>query len=244
MPTHHIQLRNATKRYRGSEDTFELYIPTMQLKRGGLYIVAGRSGCGKTTLLDAMGCMSSFDEVTEYSLHNLQGEHIALAKASNLTLAETRRRHIGYVLQQGGLLPFLTAKQNILLPIELSLRSKSRKEAALDMIAQLGLTPKHLNYYPHALSIGQRQRVCIARALAHRPEFLLADEPTGALDPANAGVVRDLLLKYARYYGVTTLIVTHDVELFAGDADGIFGFDIDQQASTTRSTLIAPSTPQ
>lgn len=232
----HLELVGASKRYASSSESFELRIPHLQLERGLTYVVAGKSGCGKTTLLDAVGCISSFDSVERFILSSKSEGRLSLHKASSRQLARVRRLSLGYVLQQGGLLPFLTAEQNILLPLRLSGRDRALGEEALELASQLGMYD-YMGHYPSALSIGQRQRVSIIRALVHRPELVLADEPTGALDPASAQSVCQILQRCAQFYGATMLIVSHDCELFKPIADGGLGFEIERGDYCTYSTL-------
>ncbi|MDO5483736.1 MAG: ATP-binding cassette domain-containing protein, partial [Desulfovibrionaceae bacterium] len=132
-------------------------------------------------------------------------------------LAELRLRHLGYVLQTGGLLPFLTVEENILLNCaSLGLLAAGRKRAQ-ELSERLGIA--HLRkQYPDTLSVGERQRVAIARALAHGPQVVLADEPTAALDPCHAANVLALFSEIARDMGLTMLMVSHapDMALAAG----------------------------
>jgi putative ABC transport system ATP-binding protein len=126
------------------------------------------------------------------------------------TLAELRSRHIGYVLQYGGLLPYLTVRENI----ELSRRllGLSTEDRAVDFADKLGIAAQ-LDKLPDALSVGQRQRAAIARALAHEPKIILADEPTAAVDPAHAERIFALLVELADVLGVTLIAATHAHDL-------------------------------
>ncbi len=232
----HLELINAVKRFECVGDSFELLVPSVKIKRGLTYVVVGKSGCGKTTFLDALGCISKFDYAEKFILYSSSEGAITLHNASSRCLARVRRLNLGYVLQQGGLLPFLTVKQNILLPLRLSQRNKAYGDDALELAAHLGMS-NYFNYYPSELSIGQRQRISIVRALIHRPQLVLADEPTGALDPASAISVREILKKCAQFYGATMIIVTHDADLFKPIANGLLEFDIVRHHHCTYSTV-------
>lgn len=220
-----VSLRNAVKRFESSDCYFELRVPSLTLRASEVCVVLGSSGCGKTTLLDALGCISDFCSCEHFRL-SLGGKETDITRLSAEGKARLRCKSIGYVLQQGGLLPYLTAWENIELPLRFSGRLHLRAEAArlaedLDIADQL-------NKKPDALSLGQRQRVSIARALAFRPALLLADEPTGALDPVTAAEVKEKLLAAARQQGTTLVIVTHDPGLFAPVADRCLGFRLER----------------
>lgn len=222
-----IRIRNAVKthRDRGNAAAFSLSVPELDLEAGGVCVVAGRSGCGKTTLLDVLGCISAFDSCETFSLTHGERSY-DLHRAGATRRASLRRGTIGYVLQQGGLLPFLTAWENIALPLNMIGSYRQHRESAMALAETLGIADL-LSRRPAELSIGQRQRVSIVRALAPRPGLLLADEPTGALDPISAQVVRAQLLEAARGLNITTIIVTHDVELFTPVADMLLGFRVE-----------------
>ena len=125
-----------------------------------------------------------------------------------------RLRHLGYVLQTGGLLPFLSAKENILLHCRSLGIVRQRGEAVDAIVERLGI--RHLlGQYPGTLSVGERQRVAIARALAHGPGVVLADEPTAALDPWHASNVLNLFTDLTRELGITMIMVTHAPDMAA-----------------------------
>ncbi len=229
---HIIHIQEGLKRHAGSGEPFELYVPELCVFPGEVCLVAGTSGCGKTTLLDALGCASRF---THCKFFQLAATNVL--KAGSGRLSVLRRQNIGYVLQQGGLLPFLTARENIMLPAELCGLSEVEAQARMErLVRKLGIAHQ-LSKLPHELSIGQRQRVSIARALMNRPSVLLADEPTGALDPASALEVRALLIGAAREQGCGVVLVSHDVELFSPVADTLMQFRIERDKVGVRSIL-------
>ncbi|HGM5579088.1 TPA: ABC transporter ATP-binding protein [Pseudomonas putida] len=196
---------------------YRLQIGDLRLGAGERVALVGPSGCGKSTLLDLLALVLAPDTADAFSLE-LEGtvqDVAGLWRGRRLDrLAALRSRHLGYVLQAGGLLGFLDVRGNIRLPRQLLGLADDggveRLAAALDVSDQLDKRPA-------ALSLGQRQRVSCARALAHAPSLLLADEPTAALDPVNAERVMQLLLRQAEAHRVTCIIATHD-EALARDA--------------------------
>jgi putative ABC transport system ATP-binding protein len=125
-------------------------------------------------------------------------------------LSELRSRHIGYVLQHGGLLPYLTVRKNIELTRELL--GLPVDDTAVNLAAKLGIE-QQLDKLPSALSVGQRQRAAIARALAHAPPIVIADEPTAAIDPLNAARIVGMLVELVEELGVTLILATHAQDL-------------------------------
>ncbi|KPB77100.1 ABC transporter [Pseudomonas syringae pv. maculicola] len=187
-----------------------MHLPELNLARGQVVAITGESGCGKSTLLEALGLLLAPQSIAQY---NLDGVDIAalLAADDQPALADVRARALGFVLQSGGLLPFLNIRDNINLPRRLSgLDSKS--DHVDRAITALRLEPL-LDQLPQALSIGERQRVACVRAIAHLPRLILADEPTAALDPHNARQLFELLLSLVDELGLSALIVSHDWQL-------------------------------
>jgi putative ABC transport system ATP-binding protein len=180
---------------------------------GSSVAVVGPSGCGKSTLLGVLG---GLDTPTS-GLVRIAGADIS--SMTDRQRARFRRAHVGMVYQADNLLPFLTVAENVLLQLALhhsvngnrerSNAHSDAREATEDLLSALGLSDK-TNQLPDQLSGGQRQRVAVARAIVHHPDLILADEPTGALDSANARVVVDLLLAAQQKLGATLVMVTHD----------------------------------
>lgn len=201
---------DGVRKTRGQDaQRYSLQVDRLHLAVGERVALVGPSGCGKSTLLDLLALVLAPDAAQGFVLG---GEDVAgLWRGRQLDrLASWRSRHLGYVLQAGGLLDFLDVRGNIRLPRQLlglgDDGSVERLAEALDVHDQLGKKPA-------ALSLGQRQRVSCARALAHAPTLLLADEPTAALDPVNAERVMQLLLREAKARQVTCVVATHDEAL-------------------------------
>jgi putative ABC transport system ATP-binding protein len=198
------------RRGRGAE-VFRLRLPQLELRRGELLAVTGRSGSGKSTLVEALGLVLAPVSVEQFALATSAGpaDLAAMWHAGDETgLSRLRARQLGFVLQGGGLLPFLSVAQNIALSRRLA-GLPADASRARELAARLGIAAL-LERKPGALSTGERQRASIARALAHAPALLLADEPTAALDPEHAARVFALLLQLAREQGIAALVCTHD----------------------------------
>ncbi|MBD1216452.1 MAG: DevA family ABC transporter ATP-binding protein [Aphanizomenon flos-aquae Clear-A1] len=181
-----------------------LFDINLEIKAGEIVILTGPSGSGKTTLLSLIGALRS---VQNGSLQELNQE---LYGASEEQLVQIRR-HIGYIFQAHNLLPFLTARENVQMSIELH-ENISKKQAIAKseaILKEVGLGER-INYYPDNLSGGQKQRVAIARALVGHPSIVLADEPTAALDKKTGRDIVNLMQILAKEQHCTILLVTHD----------------------------------
>ncbi|MGK9169323.1 ABC transporter ATP-binding protein [Inquilinus limosus] len=204
-------LRDVTLRRGTGAAVFELVVSSVVIPRGEVLFLTGQSGSGKSTLLDLLAGTLAPDRAGTFELRAAGGgaaDLAALWRAGRQNaLAALRARSIGYVLQTGGLLPYLTVAENI----ALTARIAGRTDAAhlRDLAQRLGLT-RLLGLPPGRLSVGERQRVAIARALAHRPDILLADEPTASLDPPTADQVFGLLLETVERLRTTAIIASHD----------------------------------
>jgi putative ABC transport system ATP-binding protein len=181
-----------------------LFQINLKITAGEIVILTGPSGSGKTTLLSLIGGLRS---VQEGSLQHFEKE---LRGASEEQLVQTRRQ-IGYIFQAHNLLPFLTARQNVQMSIELQehLGGRETEERAALILEKVGLGHR-IDYYPDSLSGGQKQRVAIARALAGNPPLVLADEPTAALDSKTGRDVVNLMQRLAKEQRRTIVLVTHD----------------------------------
>ena len=169
---------------------------------GSSVAITGPSGCGKSTLLGVIGGLA----VPTAGVVRIGGEEVS--SLPDRRRSDFRRTHVGFVYQADNLLPFLTVVENVELQSALDGRS-SGVDRSFELLDKLGLADE-AHRLPDHLSGGQRQRAAVARAVVHRPEVILADEPTGALDAANAAGVIDLLLEVRREIGATLVMVTHD----------------------------------
>ncbi|TFF36645.1 ABC transporter ATP-binding protein [Pseudomonas sp. RIT623] len=204
-----IRLDGVRKTRGQGAQRYSLQVDQLHLAAGERVALVGPSGCGKSTLLDLLALVLAPDAAAGFCVGGV--DVAGLWRERQLDrLAALRSRHLGYVLQAGGLLGFLDVRGNIRLPRQLlglgDDGSVERLAEALDVHDQLAKKPA-------TLSLGQRQRVSCARALAHGPALLLADEPTAALDPVNAERVMQLLLREADARQVTCVVATHDENL-------------------------------
>ena len=208
-----LVLEQVRKRRAADDRVFELTIERLALGSGERLAVVGQSGSGKSTLLDLAGLALAPDGARVFRLER-DGEPADVGKLWRErdleALAGLRARHFGYVVQSGALLPFLSVADNVHLP--LSLAGRRDRERVRDLLDRLGIASLE-RVLPERLSFGQRQRVAVARALAHRPDFLLADEPTASLDPDNARRVMEALLELTAAEGSALLLVSHDLDL-------------------------------
>ena len=195
-----VEFKNVTRVYTsGDHELRGLDGVDMTLDEGKFVVVLGPSGAGKSTLLNILG---GLDSPTEGKVI-VEGRDISTL--SNDELADYRAKTVGFVFQFYNLVPTLTVHENVALVKEIVPDALS----ATKMIEEVGLSD-HLKNFPAELSGGEQQRVSIARALAKNPKILLCDEPTGALDSETGVLVLKLLLKMARSYGKTIVIVTHN----------------------------------
>ena len=190
-----------------SLETQALKPSNLEIEEGVFYAIIGRSGSGKSTLLHILG---GLDRPTEGKLF-IENEDVFELKDKEL--AKLRRRRIGFVFQAYNLLSEHTAEENILMPIHLDGREVDT-EYYNRVIDALSIMNK-LKNYPDELSGGEQQRVAIARALVSRPAILLADEPTGNLDPSTGDEVLRLLKSISHAFNQTVILVTHDMEIAA-----------------------------
>lgn len=199
-----IKLNNIRKIYKGQGvQTEALKGINIDIKRSEFVSIMGCSGCGKTTLLNILGCMDGFDE-GEYFFN---GESIKLLKG--IELARFRNKKIGFIFQAFNLINEMTALENVEVPLGYAgVSRRQRKEIAFEMLKKVGLADKMQNY-PGQLSGGQQQRVAIARALANNPDIILADEPTGNLDSKNSMELMELIQSLNKSC-TTLVVVTHD----------------------------------
>ena len=195
-----VEFQNVSRVYTsGDHELRALDHVNMTLEEGKFVVILGPSGAGKSTLLNLLG---GLDSPTEGKIL-VEGKDIASLTGNQL--AEYRAETVGFVFQFYNLVPTLTVHENVALVKEIAPHALS----ATKMLEEVGLTD-HLKNFPAELSGGEQQRVSIARALAKNPKILLCDEPTGALDSETGVQVLKLLLRMAREYGKTIVIVTHN----------------------------------
>lgn len=228
-PVYH--LRDVVKVRSKGGVQFILKVPELKIYPGQFWAVVGPSGCGKSTLLDMLALVLGPTSVDQFTIcpntREHQGKEVNLLSQNDA--ASIRKRAIGYVLQNGGLLPFLSVRENILITAELSGKILSSDELET-LVDALGLQDQ-LDKKPQYLSGGQRQRVAVARALIHRPAIVLADEPTAAVDQATARDVRDELKMLAHKAGSAVVLVTHDRALTEGVTDAQVTFNVTRTSS-------------
>ena len=207
-----IDVRNLHKAYHGSElDTPVLHGIDLAVEPGEFIAIMGPSGCGKSTLLYVLGLLARYDAGTVL----IDGQDVSsLAEDEK---ARLRRQRMAFVFQRFNLLPALSAEENV--AMTLRLRGRPDPAGVRQMLEEVGLAAKG-HHRPSALSIGEQQRVAIARGLVGRPAILFADEPTGNLDSDNGQKVLDLLRGFNRSMKQTVLMVTHNEEA-AGRADRV-----------------------
>ena len=199
-----IHLQGIHKTYAGAQPLHVLKGIDLDIAKGELVSIMGASGSGKSTLLNILGILDDYDE-GEYRLAGTLIKDLSETRA-----AQFRNRMIGFIFQSFNLIGFKTAVENVELPLFYQgIGHRKRHEMAMEELEKMGLTD-WAAHYPNEMSGGQRQRVAIARALVTRPQIILADEPTGALDSKTGVEVMQLLKRLNREEGITMIIVTHD----------------------------------
>ena len=193
----------------GAEEVHALTDVNIQVMPGQFIAVVGRSGSGKTTLLNLL---AGLDRPTSGTV---LFEDRDLSKMNERELTDIRRHKIGFVFQSFGLLPLLTAFENVELPLRISgVRPREREERTDGALEMVGLLPR-ARHRPYELSGGEQQRVAIARAVVNRPPLILADEPTGELDSANAQSIFGLFEQMVHDQDMSVIAATHDSTLLA-----------------------------
>jgi putative ABC transport system ATP-binding protein len=238
-----LELRGVSKVYGlGSAEVHALDGVSLSVEEGSMVAVMGPSGSGKTTLLTIAG---SLEEPTS---GDVLVRGASLPGMSRAARARLRRRTVGYVFQDYNLLPGLTAAENVSLPLELDgLPARKARAVGLAALDQLGIGERATSF-PDELSGGERQRVAIARAVVGQRRLLLADEPSGALDSANAEAVMRLVHEACKNGGMAAVVVTHDAQLASWADRVVFlrdGRVADQTAPAPGpESLLAPGSAQ
>ena len=198
-----LKVENLRKEYgEGNSKVIALDGVNLEIDRGEFVAIVGPSGSGKSTLLHIIGGVDSPDDGKVY----IDGNDIS--KYSSKELAYFRRRKVGLIYQFYNLIPNLTVRHNIELPLKLDKRKTNQDEFS-DIVKKLGIESK-LNSFPSELSGGQQQRVAIARSLIYSPSLVLADEPTGNLDRENSREIIEILKYFNRTLKQTIIVITHD----------------------------------
>ena len=199
-----IELKGIHKTYDNGQPLHVLKGIDLNIERGEFVSIMGASGSGKSTLLNILGILDNYDEGT----YHLDGKLIK--DLSEKQSADYRNRMIGFVFQSFNLINFKTAVENVELPLYYQgVSRKKRREMAMEYLEKLGLT-QWASHFPNEMSGGQKQRVAIARALITKPQIILADEPTGALDSRTSVEVMQLLKQLNQEEGLTIIVVTHE----------------------------------
>ena len=204
-----LKLTDICKDYQqGREPVRVLKNINLTVEKGDYLAIMGPSGSGKTTLMNIIGCL----DVPTSGSYELDGRD--LKDLSDDELAEIRNKHIGFVFQSFYLMPKLDARDNVALPLLYAdVPLKERRERAEEALKAVGLGER-MDFLPNQLSGGQCQRVAIARAMVTRPDLLLADEPTGALDTKSGHQIMEIFRQLSRE-GMTILMITHESAIAA-----------------------------
>ena len=199
-----IELKDINKTYNNGQPLHVLKGIDLRIERGEFVSIMGASGSGKSTLLNILGILDTYDTGT----YHLDGKLIK--DLTEKQAADYRNRMIGFVFQSFNLIGFKTALENVELPLYYQgVPRRKRQEMAMEYLEKMGLTP-WATHFPNEMSGGQKQRVAIARALITKPQSILADEPTGALDSKTSVEVMQLLKQLNQEDGITIIVVTHE----------------------------------
>lgn len=208
-----VTIENLEKKYISkSENLTVLSNLNLEIAAGSKIVIVGESGSGKSTLLNIIG---GIDKATSGTV---KAGTWSVSELSEAELSEYRSKYLGLIFQFHYLLKDFTALENVYMPALIAgVSKKEAMERACCLLEDVGIAERK-NHLPSEMSGGERQRVAVARALINNPELILADEPTGNLDPANAEKIGDLLFSMVEKYAKTLILVTHDLKL-AGKGD-------------------------
>lgn len=203
-----ISIKNLEKTYKTDFEELTVFKNlNLEVEEGCRLVVVGKSGCGKSTLLNIIG---GLDNPT---CGSVQAGPYKVESLDEDGLSKYRREYVGLIFQFHYLLKDFTALENVFMPAYMKGESKKiAMDKAKKLLDDVGLSDR-MNHLPSQLSGGERQRVAVARSLINNPSLILADEPTGNLDPANARLIGDLLFSIAEKYRKTLILVTHDMSL-------------------------------
>ncbi len=204
------QLKDVAKTRSSNGYTFGLRVPSLRICRGEKIALIGESGCGKSTLLDLLAFILQPSDAGDFSFCAGAAGTVDIGAAwrrqKRNRLAALRKAHMGYVMQTGGLLPYLNIYDNI--NLSRRMLGMPADDTVENLARELGLV-RHLHKLPDALSTGERQRVAIGRALAHRPAIIIADEPTASVDPFAAEKIMSLFIGMVEERNITVIVASH-----------------------------------
>ncbi len=203
---------------RNGNSGYTIHVDELSMCQGSLLSITGVSGCGKSTLLECLALLRKESVFEEYSIGEINVSSLDENKKRLL-----RSAFMGYMPQSGGLIPYLSIKENLKFQIDISIKSQNEfydtklssnelLKESLALFEEFGLSGV-VDYYPHELSIGQRQRAVFFKSICHNPKILFIDEPTSSLDPQNGEKLISLMLDVCSKHNMCVLMVTHDLEL-------------------------------
>jgi lipoprotein-releasing system ATP-binding protein len=203
-----LSVENLEKTYKSAGENLTIFKNlSMQIFRGEQCVILGKSGSGKSTLLNIIG---GIDRATGGKIL-VDGKN--LSEMNERQIVNFRKNFLGLIFQFHYLLKDFTALENVMLPALIKgVQKKSAAEKAMELIRAVGMENR-ASHFPAELSGGERQRIAVARSLVNDPQLILADEPTGDLDPANAESIGELLFSLSKKFGKTLILVTHDMNL-------------------------------
>ena len=203
-----IRVKNLVKNYISGNETLHILRGiSLEVERGSAIAVSGQSGSGKSTLLNIIGGLDRSDS------GSVEVAGTEISDLSESGLSSYRQRRIGFIFQFHYLLKDFTALENVMLPAYMTgLKKKEALDKARLLLNDMKMSDR-VNHFPSELSGGERQRVAVARAMVNDPDIILADEPTGNLDPMNSVAVAELLFAGAEKWGKTLIVVTHDTNI-------------------------------
>ena len=203
-----IEIDKLVKKYKnGSEELLVLDQLDLSIEKGNKIIITGKSGRGKTTLLNIIG---GLDRGTS-GVVNILGQNIETMSENELY--NFRNRTMGFVFQFHYLIKELTAAENVMMPYFIAGNSRKKSLSKAEELLEKVNLKERISFYPYQLSGGERQRVAVARSLINDPPIIIADEPTGNLDEKNSRIVEDILFDLVQQHGVTLVMVTHEMEI-------------------------------